>query len=65
MIIMIPFGRFISTKLASIQEELMKVKDVRINKTTEAFEGMKLIKLQAWEHSFLEKIAGIRCSEGV
>lgn len=63
MIIMIPFGRFISTKLASIQEELMKVKDVRINKTTEAFEGMKLIKLQAWEHSFLEKIAGIRCSE--
>lgn len=63
MIVMIPFGRFISKKLAKIQKELMKVKDKRINKTTEAFEGIKLIKLQAWEHSFLERIAGIRCSE--
>lgn len=63
MIIMIPFGRFISTKLASIQEELMKVKDKRINTTSEALEGIKLIKLQAWEHAFLEKISGIRCSE--
>ena len=41
----------------------MKVKDKRINKTSEALEGIKLIKLQAWEHAFLERISGIRCSE--
>ena len=60
ILLMIPFSRLISTKLASIQQELMKVKDKRINTTTEALEGVKLIKLQAWERSFLERISGIR-----
>ena len=60
---MIPFSRLLSTKLASVQGELMKVKDRRINVTSEALEGMKLIKLQSWERSFLERIAGIRCEE--
>jgi ABC-type bacteriocin/lantibiotic exporter with double-glycine peptidase domain len=60
---MIPFGRVISQKLASIQRELMKVKDKRINTTSEALEGMKLIKLQAWEKSFLQRISGIRTDE--
>ena len=63
MILMIPFGQLVSKRIASIQEELMKVKDKRINKTSEALEGIKLIKLQAWEHAFLERISGIRCSE--
>ena len=63
ILLMIPFSRLISTKLASIQQELMKVKDKRINTTTEALEGVKLIKLQAWERSFLERISGIRNAE--
>ena len=60
---MIPVTRFISKKLAGIQRQLMKVKDHRINTTTEALEGMKLIKLQSWEKSFLQRISGIRCDE--
>ena len=63
MILMIPFGQLVSKRIASIQEELMKVKDKRINKTSEALEGLKLITLQAWEHAFLERISGIRCDE--
>ena len=63
MILMIPVTRFISKKLAGIQRQLMKVKDHRINTTTEALEGMKLIKLQSWEKSFLQRISGIRCDE--
>ena len=63
MILMIPMTRFISKKLAAIQRELMKVKDRRINTTSEALEGMKLIKLQSWEKSFLQRISGIRCDE--
>ena len=38
MILMIPVTRFISKKLAGIQRQLMKVKDHRINTTTEALE---------------------------
>ena len=63
MLVMIPFTRFISRKLAAIQRELMKVKDDRINTTSEALEGIKLIKLQAWERSFLQRIGGIRTNE--
>ena len=63
MLVMIPFTRFISRKLAAIQRELMKVKDERINTSSEALEGIKLIKLQAWERSFLQKIGGIRVNE--
>lgn len=63
MIVVMPLCRLMSGKLTTIQEELMKVKDKRINTTSEALEGIKLIKLQAWEHAFLEKISGIRCSE--
>ena len=63
MIIMIPFTKWISKKLAGIQRKLMKVKDERIHVSSEALEGIKLIKLQAWEHAFLERISGIRCSE--
>ena len=63
MIIMIPFTKWISKKLAGIQRELMKVKDKRIHVSSEVLEGIKLIKLQAWEHAFLERISGIRCSE--
>jgi len=63
MLLMIPFSRWIAQKLASIQQELMKVKDHRINVSSEALQGIKLIKLQAWEKSFLERISGIRCEE--
>ena len=60
MLVMIPFTRFISRKLAGIQLELMRVKDRRINTTSEALEGIKLIKLQAWELPFLRRIGEIR-----
>lgn len=60
---MIPFSQLLSKKLESVQQELMKVKDKRINVTTETLEGIKLIKLQAWERSFLQRISGIRCDE--
>ena len=63
ILVMIPLSRLLSKKLESVQQELMQVKDKRINVTTEALEGIKLIKLQAWERSFLQRISGIRCDE--
>lgn len=63
MIVMVPFTRYISRKLAGIQRQLMKVKDRRINTTSEALEGIKLIKLQAWEFPFLRRIGDIRDEE--
>ena len=41
----------------------MAAKDVRIQTTSEVINGMKVIKLQAWEKAFLEKLTGIRNEE--
>ena len=41
----------------------MVAKDVRIQTTSEVINGMKIIKLQAWEKAFLEKLTGIRNEE--
>ena len=41
----------------------MVAKDVRIQTTSEVINGMKVIKLQAWEKAFLEKLTGIRNEE--
>ena len=60
---MIPFARYMSARFAAIQSQLMKVKDRRINTTSEALEGMKLIKLQSWEKVFLERITKAREKE--
>ena len=63
MLLMIPFTRYISQKLKAIQNKLMIAKDHRINTSSEALEGIKLIKLQAWERKFLERISDLRAIE--
>ena len=57
---MIPFSQLLSKQLESVQPEHKKVKDKRINVTTETLEG---IKLQTWEQSFLQHVSGIQCDE--
>ena len=57
---MIPFSQLLSKQLESVEGEHKKVKDKRINVTTETLEG---IKLQTWEQSFLQHVSGIQCDE--
>ena len=41
----------------------MKYKDLRIKLMNEILNGMKVLKLYAWESSFLEKVEEIRRTE--
>ena len=41
----------------------MDQKDVRVNLVNEILNGIKVLKLYAWEHPFLDMIAAIRGSE--
>ena len=38
----------------------MKQKDIRVKKMNELLQGMKILKLYAWEQSFLDEVEGIR-----
>ena len=41
----------------------MTLKDERVNLITEILNGIKVLKLYAWEKSFIEKIGEIRHKE--
>ncbi|KAG6582881.1 ATP-binding Cassette (ABC) Superfamily [Phytophthora cinnamomi] len=55
IILMLPITAGISKLMRRLQLKLMKVKDERIKICNEVLAGMKVIKLQAWEHSFTKR----------
>eukprot|EP00750_Incisomonas_marina_P031430 INCI8140.1.p1 GENE.INCI8140.1~~INCI8140.1.p1 ORF type:complete len:1674 (+),score=297.41 INCI8140.1:503-5524(+) len=63
MLAMFPLSAAIATKIKSLQQSLMKIKDERIKVTNEVMAGMKIIKLYAWESSFGTKLDDIRAKE--
>eukprot|EP00095_Tigriopus_kingsejongensis_P008533 maker-scaffold81_size397536-snap-gene-2.18 protein:Tk08533 transcript:maker-scaffold81_size397536-snap-gene-2.18-mRNA-1 annotation:"multidrug resistance-associated protein 1 isoform x4" len=63
MIILIPINAWLSSRIKKYQFANMKKKDQRLETMNEVLEGIKVMKLYAWEPSFQEKIAAIRDSE--
>ncbi|KAG1706852.1 hypothetical protein DVH05_027703 [Phytophthora capsici] len=63
IILMLPVTAVVSKLMARLQEALMKVKDERIKVCNEVLAGMKVIKMQAWEHSFTKRVLGYRSEE--
>ncbi|XDV45214.1 hypothetical protein PO909_013347, partial [Leuciscus waleckii] len=63
MVLLIPFNAFIAMKTRTYQVEQMKHKDDRIKLMNEILNGIKVLKLYAWEISFKEKILEIRQKE--
>ncbi|XP_066908740.1 multidrug resistance-associated protein 1 isoform X2 [Halyomorpha halys] len=63
MIIMIPLKSFIVNKTKHLQQKQMKNKDERVEMINEVLSGMKVLKLYAWESSFLDLILKIRDKE--
>ncbi|XP_067225112.1 ATP-binding cassette sub-family C member 3 isoform X5 [Chanodichthys erythropterus] len=63
MVLLIPFNAFIAMKTRTYQVEQMKYKDDRIKLMNEILNGIKVLKLYAWEVSFKEKILQIRQKE--
>ena len=63
MVITIPIDALISQKLKKLQAANLKNKDSRIKIMNEVLEGIKVLKLYAWEPSFIRKIQAVRDEE--
>ncbi|XP_062859407.1 ATP-binding cassette sub-family C member 3 isoform X2 [Trichomycterus rosablanca] len=63
MILLIPLNAVIAMKTRAYQVEQMEYKDARIKLMNEILNGIKVLKLYAWEGSFKEKVLEIRQKE--
>ncbi|GFR98147.1 multidrug resistance-associated protein 1 [Elysia marginata] len=63
MLLLMPLNGLIAAKQRKYQIQQMKFKDQRIKLMTEVLNGMKVLKLYAWEPSFQEKVEEIRQEE--
>ena len=63
MVITIPVDTVIAKKLKKLQISNMKNKDERIKVMNEILDGVKIVKLYAWEPSFIKKVVDIRDKE--
>lgn len=63
MILLIPINGAIAVVTRKLQVQQMVLKDQRIKVMNEVLSGIKVIKLYAWERSFLESVSGVRREE--
>lgn len=63
IILLIPLNGAVSIKMRTYQVQQMKFKDSRIKLMSEILNGIKVLKLYAWEPSFLGQVEGIRQGE--
>ncbi|XP_011305034.1 multidrug resistance-associated protein 1 isoform X4 [Fopius arisanus] len=63
MIILIPVNALIASKVKNLQIRQMKSKDERVKLMNEVLNGIKVLKLYAWEPSFEQQILDIRNKE--
>ncbi|ESO93730.1 hypothetical protein LOTGIDRAFT_105097, partial [Lottia gigantea] len=63
ILMVIPLNSVLSTATKKIHSELLTIKDSRLKITNEVLNGIKVLKLFAWEESFEGKIMKIRQKE--
>lgn len=63
MLLNTPFNIWITTKMRALQYNVMKEKDKRIKLLSEIINGIKIIKIHAWEEPFKKRIESIRDRE--
>uniref|UniRef100_A0A669ERU9 Canalicular multispecific organic anion transporter 1 n=1 Tax=Oreochromis niloticus TaxID=8128 RepID=A0A669ERU9_ORENI len=63
MVLLIPTNALIATKARKLQIENMKFKDKRMKIMNEILNGIKILKLYAWEPSFQKQVEDIRGEE--
>ena len=63
MVLLMPINAVISTRMRKLQFANMRNKDQRIKVMNEILDGVKVIKLYAWEPSFGDKVKKIREEE--
>ncbi|KAI1318942.1 hypothetical protein EDD11_005376 [Mortierella claussenii] len=60
MILTIPLNARLSVFMKNFQQQQMKNKDTRIKLMNELLNGIRVIKLYAWEGTFLQKVLTVR-----
>nr|UEO57355.1 ABCC1 [Conogethes punctiferalis] len=63
MIILIPVNGLIANRVKTLQIKQMKYKDERVKLMNEVLNGIKVLKMYAWEPSFEDQILKIRNKE--
>jgi ABC transporter transmembrane region len=63
IVVMIPVSHKVSEWMGTMQENLMKATDRRVDLSGEVFSNMKVVKFQAWEESFQNRILSLRDEE--
>ncbi|CAL1291845.1 unnamed protein product [Larinioides sclopetarius] len=63
MILVIPLNGVITVFIRNFQVKLMKDKDKRTKLMNEIMNGIKVLKLYAWENSFIKEVMNLRCME--
>ena len=63
MLLLIPVNGLIARLSKRLQSRLMSIKDERVALTSEAISGIRLVKVNAWEDFFLERIKSVRDTE--
>uniref|UniRef100_A0A1A7YK11 ATP-binding cassette, sub-family C (CFTR/MRP), member 2 n=2 Tax=Iconisemion striatum TaxID=60296 RepID=A0A1A7YK11_9TELE len=63
MVLMVPINGLLATRARKLQVENMKFKDKRLKIMNEMLNGIKILKLFAWEPSFQAQVEGIRGEE--
>ncbi|XP_041803743.1 canalicular multispecific organic anion transporter 1 isoform X2 [Chelmon rostratus] len=63
MVLMVPINGLLATKARKFQIENMKFKDKRLKIMNEILNGIKILKLYAWEPSFQTQVDDIRNEE--
>uniref|UniRef100_H2YLY4 Multidrug resistance-associated protein 1 n=1 Tax=Ciona savignyi TaxID=51511 RepID=H2YLY4_CIOSA len=63
MLLLIPINALIARKTHQLQVRQMKLKDERIKLMNEILNGIKVLKMYAWEMSFKDKVKAIRDKE--
>ncbi|CAK4135982.1 unnamed protein product, partial [Aphanomyces euteiches] len=63
MLLLFPATAAVSKIMQGCQAKLMQVKDERMKVVYEVLSGMKIIKFQAWEHSYSDRVMQFRTKE--
>lgn len=63
IVIVFPWNTFVTRRLKGFQATEMRYKDDRVNILSEILNGMKCLKLYAWEHAFKHVVLKIRAQE--
>ncbi len=63
LLLTLPLNSIITRRVKYHQEEAMKFRDLRVKVTAEVIDGIKVIKFNAWEKAFADKIGRIREQE--